>query len=514
MTKLMRYNEVKEKIVNIVFPIHFAGDDTSKKIGDSMPFSNADAQLITRAIKSRFGLKLDCKVSEISTDELCNIVYNFLNNPKKQTMGPDKVPAQKKQTSPMRNHLLNSHEVFAMTLSAFGSLVGRRVLPNERINKFKFDVMNKCEKDFDQMLNKLLENVFDAPINVKVDNKMAVYNIANQVTYALVGCGKAIDPKAECANMDPLWVPIRTAMTFNTVADILWEDFGIWVSIKTISNIKSYEEFSRYITKLMIKDKINKFVFTVPNESVSRHEIGKTLIGAQEAEVITQNLEHFFNITVDYDISYTKLNKLYGYVYDKVNVSEELRNKLFNKNNKPTAPIIDTNGNSAENSTGAFVPRDEIFSDLIRNINLAVSLERSVQSYTHVLNLINFVSKDPQKVKNLLKLFHDLEDMYGITIKTDDPKLTIRHVGDAIHNYLIKQGRSKATYVALEDMDPLWATINRPMNFGFLKSILKNEYGINISKYSLSNCQTYYDYEKLVIAAQQKRLASAQQKKR
>ena len=63
MTKLMRYNEVKEKIVNIVFPIHFAGDDTSKKIGDSMPFSNADAQLITRAIKSRFGLKLDCKVS-------------------------------------------------------------------------------------------------------------------------------------------------------------------------------------------------------------------------------------------------------------------------------------------------------------------------------------------------------------------------------------------------------------------------------------------------------------------
>ena len=84
-------------------------------------------------------------------------------------------------------------------------------------------------------------------------------------------------------------------------------------------------------------------------------------------------------------------------------------------------------------------------------------------------------------------------------------------IGDiccAVHDSMVKQGKSESTYIALEDMEPLWAAINPAIKFEHLRSVLKNEIGVSVSVYKLSNCRTYDDYVKLVNIALAKKAES------
>ncbi len=493
----MQYKYLDKRIKHIIFMPCFGDEDTSKKIGDIVQISPFDEYHIKRSIKKLFGLKLDCKISGMTTDEICKQVYEFVRCSESKKITQKEISAEK--------NLLNSHEVFAITLGVFNSLLGRRIFPTEPICKLKTEIETKAGKGVDKVLSELLYLSFGVPINITSDTKlkpeMTVYNIVNQVTYALVKYGKAIDPKVECAGMSPLWVPIRTSMTFNTLVNILREKFGIRPSIKTISNVKSYEDLDGYVIKLLVKNKINEIVFD--NSEINLcHGISETLIDTNKAKSIKQNVQNTFGITVDYDISGTKLSRLYWYVYEKANHSEELRNILFGKQ-KTIENIVNKNKGPHENK-----PRHEIFRDIIYEINHAVSLERSVQSYTKVSNLLSKIHDNQEKVINLEKTFENLENEHKIKIDMTDPYLKVGDICCAVHDSMVMRGKSEATYIALEDMEPLWAALNHAIKFEHLRSVLKNEIGVGVSVYKLSNCRTYDDYVKLVNIALAKKTKS------
>ena len=492
------------------------------KISDLTTFGDADIKLIKEGINTRFNLRIKEDISNFSVGQLTNMIVTHVSNSKELTekflrlaqKNRIKMPPQKTQqpvqsaetTDTNEKHLLNSHEVFAIVLTALGNMIGRRIFPTESIKKLQAEFAENGGLQFDQAFNTELKRTFHNPIDITIDTlsnpKMAVYTIANQVTYTLADCGLALDPKVECADMDPLWTPIRTAMTFDTVVNILWQKFGVWTSTKTISNLKSYEQYEKYVTKLIVKNKINNIVFNtdeIPAESALRQKLSETVISAQDAESIKQNVQQILNIKVDYNIAGTKLDRLYKYVDRKATVSQELRDKLFGKTDTNDQPSIDE---TPKLQKGAIKMRDEIFADVIRSVNSAVSIGHSVQGYTNVYNLLNFLRGDKTKYEKLQKLLRDLETAHNITIDTTNPQLTIHSIADAVHMAMVKEGTSISTRVGLEDMTPLWAAINPAINFDHLKAVLGNEIGVNVSVYKLSNCRSYEDYANLVAETQ------------
>lgn len=492
----MQYEDIARRIKHIIFVPYFGDEDTFAKIGDVIPISPFDERYIKQEIKKLFGLKLDDNISNATTDEICKQVYGFIQRSNSTQNKP-------KEPDVAERALLNSHEVFSIILKAFSNLLDRRVIPNERIANLKTEIEVKTQQNFDKVLAELLRSSFGEYIDVSIDTTlnpgMAVYNIANQVTYALVERGKVIDPKIECAHMNPLWVPIRTSITFNTVTDILREKFGVSTSTKTISKIKSYQELNVYVTKLMVKNKINEIVFGSKEFNLC-HGISDSLVDTQNAEFIKQSVLNALNITIDYDISGMKLSSVYKHVYEKINHSQKSRNMLFGKLGKEAEPVANTVNNDVANGH-VKKPRQEIFRDIIRDINRAVLLEHSVQSYDHVNNLLYKLNGDKKRINNLNQTFHNLELTYQIKINTDNPNLTIGDICRAAHDSMVCQGKSESTYVALENMEPLWAALNPAIVFEHLRSVLRNEIGVSISVYKLSNCRTYDDYAKLVKIA-------------
>ena len=76
----MLYEDIEKNIKDIVFQPAFADDDSSKKIGDIIPLSTVDVHLIKQEIQDQFGLTLTHNISDISVEELCKIVYEYINN--------------------------------------------------------------------------------------------------------------------------------------------------------------------------------------------------------------------------------------------------------------------------------------------------------------------------------------------------------------------------------------------------------------------------------------------------
>lgn len=526
-------------VKRILLKSTFADNDicATNKICDLTTFGDADIKLIKEGINSRFDLDIKEDISDFSVGQLFNIVFTHVSDsedltnkflrlaeknniklPSKRTNQPTQPikPSAKKDTRETNEkHLLNSHEVFAIVLSTLGELLRRRIYPTERVKKLvnefiqneKKSVKNQeyfiqnGEKIFSDKLVTALQNKFHENLEIKIDTvsnpKMGIYSITTQTTNALINCGKAIDPKVECAGMHPIWILLRTAMTFDTVVNILWEDFGIWTSTKTISTLGSYAEYEKYVTKLMVRNKINQIIFDsdkIPDKACQRKELFDTLISSQNAESITQNVQNIFNITVDYDISDTKLDELYNYVYKQVAESQELRNRLFGKTDtQPIKTVVNETNEPMQ-------AREDIFSDIIRRVNKTISLKTSVQGETNVYNLLKNL---PNKRRNTLRqLLRELENEYDIKINTTDSKLTIRSICNEIHNTLVQQGKSVSIRIPPEEMDPLWRVLHLAINSAHLKDVIRIEMGINISAYKLENQRSYQDIENLIITTQ------------
>ncbi len=504
----MRRRKIEKLLRDIIFQPNFRDEASNVKIDNIIPLSRHVKNIIKCEIQKRFDFELKCDVSDLTLDELCDQVYDFVKNshgtfiPKimaffrerfgKNTLLPtgSEVPAPvsptngsnaQKEELPKDDHLLNSHEVFARVLSVLRQMVGRYVSPNEGINELREEFAKKNKTDFDETLIQLLSKEFDTELDIatKIPTmaKPAVYSIANQVVAALVTHGKAIDPKVECAGMDKNWVPLRTAMTFKTAANKLNEKYGIKTSQRTISGLKSYRAYEEYVIKKVISAKI------------------ETILGGDTLHV-KENIQNVFGVTVDYNISGANVKTLSGIVYDRVIVSQGLKDKLLGAPvQKPraekTADIEKTN----------FKSRTEVFGDIITTINCAVSLDTSVQKYTLISELFTKVRGDSTKTKRLERALADFKNKYGIKIdyKTN-PDLNIHYICNEVHRVMCERGKSESIKVSLEEMDPLWAILNPAISFEYLHSVLQNDYNTYATVYELSNCRTYDDYVKLINA--------------
>ncbi len=517
---------IVDKVIDILLASTFADKiQATDKISDLTVFGDADIALIKQGVATRFRLNISQDISNYSVEDLCNLVYTHVKNSpnltkkiltatlimpqgKKSDETKPQQTEQNKSSDSYGKHLLNNHEIFAIVLTALGELLNRRVYPTERVKKLinefvqtEKDFIQNGEKIFTDKLVAILQNKFHEKLKINIDTvstpKMGVYGITTQITNALITCGKAIDPKVECAGMNPIWVLLRTSMTFDTVVNVLWEDFGVWTSTKTISGIKSYAEYEKYVIKLMVKNKINQIIFDadqIPNRVNHRKELGDTLITPNDAESITQNVQNIFNITLDYDISGTKLDRLYSYVYKQVAGSQKLRNRLFGKTDtQQVNPIVNE-------TTEPMQAREDIFSTIIRRINRTILLKNSVQGGTNVYNLLK--NLPTKRRNNLQQLLRDLENEYDIEIDTTDPNLTIRNICNAAHNTLVQQGKSVSIRVLPEEMTPLWRILHLAINPAHLKDIIRTEIGVNISTYKLENQRSYQDIENLIITTQ------------
>ena len=537
---------VVKRVNKILLANTFADDKINPyaKLSDLTIFGDADIKLIKEDIATKFDLNITQDIADLPVVNLYKMVFlHVCNSPnlvakiiktppkacptvKTETLPPQ--PEPNKATNDSEQNQLNSHQVYAIVLSAMGSIMNRRILPEERIKKIKKEFAQNSDDDFDQVLMAKLQADLQTPIQIVTDTqsnpKMGAYSIANQTMDALINYGKAMPPEVEFAGMNPLWIPLYKSMTFDTVVKILLSDFGIWTSTKTISKIKSFENFDKYVTTLLIKNKVNSIVFD-HDESVLHQSLSNTVISAQDAKSITQNVQRVFNITVDYDISGTKLGQLYKYIYKKTNASKELRYSLFGKTyQEPQQFELKTTPEELQeiqrtlfgktykpSEQNNMITRDEVFAGIIHRINCAVSLGYSVVGRTNICDLKESVRRNPKKRNDLEAIFSDIESM-GVKVDiSSNPELRIRDMCDAIHNILIERGASVSTRVAREDMDPIWGALNPTIVFVKLKTVLEYDMGIRISIDKLMNCKTYNDYEKLIFATQLKK-ASMQSK--
>lgn len=504
----MRRRKIEKLLRDIIFQPNFRDEASNVKINNIIPLSRHVKNIIKCEIQKRFGFELKGDVSDLTLDELCDQVYDFVKNSHETFItkimaffrerfgkndplptGP-KVPVPvsptngsnaQKEKSPKDDHLLNSHEVFARVLSVLRQMIGRRVFSNEGINELRTEFAKKNKTDFDETLIQLLSKEFGVELDIatKIPTmaKPAVYSIANQVVAALVTHGKAIDPKVECVGMDENWVPLRTAMTFKTVANKLDEKYGIQILHEDFSTLTSYAAYEEYVIKTIISAKM------------------KNILGGDTLHV-KENIRNVFGVTVDYNISGANVKTLSGIVYDRVIVSKNLKTKLLG------APAQKTRAEkTADIEKTNFKSRTEVFGDIITAINCAVSLGTSVQKDTLISELFNKVRGDNIKTNRLKRTLTNFENKYGIKIDYEsNPDLDIHYICVAVHNVMCERGESESIKVLLKEMDPLWAILNPAISFEYLHSVLQNDYNIYATVYELSNCRTYDDYVKLINA--------------
>lgn len=542
--KTLIKKSIVREVRKILLADTFADDkfDLHATLYDLSTFKEADFVLIKKDVAKKFGLNISQDISGLTVIDLCSLIFvHICNSPdlaqqiieslpiahhkeiKIET--PAQQPAPKKTSDESKKDLLNSHQVCSVVMLAIGEIMNRRISSGERVSKIKEDFYAQNDgADFDRVLMDNLQSKFNLPIQIITDTqsnpKMGVYHITTQTMEALIDCGKAMPPEVEFAGMNPLWVPLYKSMAFDTVAKILFNDFGVWTSTKAISKLKSFANFDKYVTTLLIKNKVNKIVFN-NDEPVLRQNLSNTMISAQDAESIKQSIQKVFNITVDYDISETTLGNLYRYIYKKTSASQELRYQLFGKTyNEPRPfelqiPLKElqelrrrlfgkTYIEPHQGTPNNIITRADIFAGIIHRVNSAVLLRPCINGHTNIRALENAVCKNPQKYDALQTVFNDLKSI-GAEIDTSDEHLRLHDICDQVHNILIERGASVSTRISREDMDPTWSAINLTIIFNRLKSILEYDMDINISMDKLMNCKTYYDYEKLISAAQMRK---------
>lgn len=541
---------IVDKVIDILLASTFADNiHATDKISDLIVFGDDDIALIKQGIAKTFRLNISISqdISNYTVEDLCNLIYTHVKNSSdltKEILNTMPVTPQTKKSDETEPHqtkqnkssgsndklLLNSHQVYGIVLTVMGDIMNRRIFPTECVTQMKKELSTKV--NFDQLLTEQLQKTFNAPIKIttevqdtttgpKPNHKIGVYSIANQTMEALINCGKALPPEIEFAGMTPLWIPLYKSMTFDTVTDILLSDFGIWTSVKTISKLKSFAEFDKYVSTLAVKNKVNKIVFK-GDPSVTRQSMSDVVIPLQDVAYIRQSIQKVSGVTVDYDISGTKLSRLYKYIYKKTTATPELRYKLFDKTYQEPQPfelkatreeILElryklfgkTYKEARQKGQINMITREDIFAGIIHRVSCAVSVGRSVQGYTNMYELSKRLKTENLiKYRNLQTVYADLESI-GISIDQENEQLRLRNICDAIHKKLIERGISISTRISREEMDPVWGALNPTINFDKLQVVLMYDMGINVSVDKLMNCRTYQDYENLISVAQLKK---------
>ncbi|MBO7509482.1 MAG: hypothetical protein J6T57_04380 [Alphaproteobacteria bacterium] len=466
--------------------------------------SPEEFDIIKQEIQQEFGLTLPDDISGMKISDIYNQICEFHNQ-----------KSDKKSTSKPKKW--NRRGVFCYIMRKLGEnmqeITGNnehRIQSQDHISDLRNEVDPNKREYFDELLTKKLGDSFGIIFDVNLYSAATVYNIANYVLYTLVSQGRAIDPREECAGMDPFWEPLWISLSLGCLAAILTNRFEVWAPTdkngnkntqnleQQLSHIKSYAELEEFVVAERIKVQIDKIMFrniTVAGDFKNRLDMSDFLISQTKARDIQNGIEEYFNIVVDYDISGTQLNKLYTYVYNNVKDSKSMRDKLFEG-----VQIEDPQPIKVKNPTPQpgkkLLSRDELFAMVISEINSGLNRNTSVQTREKLYNLLMF-AKDPDKLKNT---FDGIEKYYGIRINLDNPKITVYNVCSAAYKSFVERGLAEDLRIKISDMNPLWGAVNKAIPyFRHLRSILDNERDVRVSVYNLSNCRTYDEYKQLVI---------------
>lgn len=489
MVKLMKYDEIKKRVTDIVFQPYFKDvDSTDKKIGDIISITPVDTHIITKNLQQSFGLAPSFDISNVSVDDISKFIYT-------------------NQIS----HKWNRRGIFSYILACFRNALGRRVSPDEQICKLK----ETKDSERAMLIDKTLTNIwktFGIVIDLDAHPEWRIYNLVNRLSEELVKQGRAIDPREECANMDSFWVPIWTCLSFSCLAAILKQNFDVWSPAGRVTkklenklqSIKSYEELEDFVLMERIKAKIDKIVVKhvhIAGDFENRPNMSDLIIGAQKANCIQSDVQKDFQIKIDYDISGTRLSKLYGYVYDIVGKSAEYRKELFNQ--IKIAPVPNDSKKTVSQDTvdnkQKLPNRDTVFANVISILSTAVNRSTSIQTTEKLCDLFTD-AKNPRILKQKIA---QLEKQFFIKIPIEHTNANVYNICSNAYKSLVNKGLAEDLRITLDDMHPVWAAINKAIPyFVQLRSVLENELGTRISVYNLSNCRTYSEYKQMVIKFQ------------
>lgn len=511
----MQYNDIKRQIIDIIFQPHFEDvDDASKKIGDIIQLPAANIRLIKQDIKDKFGVFLNCDISGISTEELCKIIQKSMvhSEYKRQKLRQQKDVSSKSQRTvgvPVsETKMWNNRRVFGHVLSILNTVVETQL--DNKICDLKKKLGSEREKEIDAVLTKLWKDLsLTTEMNFNPDTY--VYNIACQITYDLVAQGRAISPEEECEGMDSFWKPIWYATSAGCLVARLKKDLEIWVPSEKqanklftkeledkVSSFKSYEELEDFVVMERVKVKIDKIMFrytTLSEDFTRRPNMSSFIISPIKSDSIKTEVQKDFNIKVNYDISGTRVNNLYTYVYEEIKNSQDQRKKLFDE-------IQIASENSEEKVHGSskskLLSRDEVFAITINKINsMLKNRSTSIQRWDKICYLFPNTEKSSNGMKNELNKW--LRRNFYTAINLEDNNVNVYNVCSNAYKSLVKRGLAEDLRIPISEMHPLWGIINKSIpRFGHFKSVLERNC-VRISVYNLSNCRTYWEYKQLVI---------------
>ena len=338
----MERKEITQTLINIIFPLKFPDDNTSTKIGETIPYSKN----IKREIERTFNVVLNCDISNLNINEVCEIIFT-----QQQRDKTTKEP-QPKSSVQQTDALLTKRQVCGYILKHLGTRgpLGRQIDRKEKISDLRSEAITAgLRKEFDDAFTGIL-NHFNVTMDAQTLNNdnTRVYNISNEITALLVTQGKALSFAEEFKDIDLFFGPIHMATAFNCLTEILKQHFGFWGTTvegtkkltQTLLNLRSYDEYNQFVIKEGVKVNVDKILYKYSNfvcPFALRPDMSDFTIFPQNAYGIKRDIETSFNISVDYNISGTLANKLYTYVYNHVKKSPTLWARLFKRMTSKTS---------------------------------------------------------------------------------------------------------------------------------------------------------------------------------
>lgn len=478
----MQREEILKILKDIIFPIKFPGDNAQKEICNMVPYS----QRIKQEIERTFNITLNCDISNLGIDELCEIIFNKTAWTLRQVYG----------------YILQS-------LGTCGPL-GRQIGHTEKFSKLRIEA-NKMrqQQEFDTAFTGIL-NYLDVTIDPRTfNNNTTIYNIGNMITNMLVDKGMAVSFEEEYKDVDLFFCPIRMATAFNCLTGILKDHFEFWAPTieetkkitQTLLNFKSYDEYNRFMIKEGVKAKVDKIIYNYSNlvcPFAARPNMSGFIIFPQNAYGIKREIETSFNISVDYNISGTGANELYTYVYNQIKDSPTLWDRVFKKM-VGKSPINNVVYNFKQ-PDGRLQTIDTTHTQIIGAINSTYIPKDHKPQTVHWKEPVCHLLANAENREELEQLFNKWEVQYEIKIDTANQNFTIGKIGNMVHQYLVDNGLGEDSRVDIADMYAPWAALNKAIASSFLRSIWSGA-GLKMTNTLLSNCKTFDEYKLLIINA-------------
>ncbi|MBQ6736496.1 MAG: hypothetical protein IJQ90_03355 [Alphaproteobacteria bacterium] len=248
-------SDIKRQLNIILLNSTFADViDPAAQISTIITFPE-DIDIIKSHIKRVFHYTVSQDIAGMTPAQLTNEIY--ANNPnfnfRAQNAEVIFTPAiRSKQKTVITNKTeWTRKEIFAYIIANISRTMGRTVQSKERISNLMAEASMSGD-DLYALNSKLreLENFFD----IKIDQSMKIYNVANAAEVSFIAQGRAPAPAEPDKQKDPLWNAVMTATSITYLKSVLQHNLDVDVSVRTLSNLKSYQEFQELV-KSKLKQK-------------------------------------------------------------------------------------------------------------------------------------------------------------------------------------------------------------------------------------------------------------------